>query len=83
MDTDPLVIKPGALESEHLPAKRGVEKMSDQIKAVNGINLVELLSTSEGREKFKYKKIVVAGPAKSVDGARLNLAEDIPFCRSS
>lgn len=65
MDTDPLVKKPNVLEGEHLPAKRGVEKMSDQIKAVNGISLAELLAGPEGREKFKYKKIVVAGPPRS------------------
>ena len=65
MDTDPLVKNPNVLESEHLPAKRGVEKMSDQIKAVKGINLAEFLTTPEGREKFKYKKIIVAGPPHS------------------
>lgn len=65
MNIDPSTKIIEVIESEHLPAKSGVEKMTSQIKAVNGINLAELLSTPEGREKFKYKKIVVAGPPRS------------------
>ena len=65
MNTDPLLIKSSSIENEHLSSGRGVEEMSNQIKAVNGINLSEFLTEPGNREKFKYKKIVVAGPPRS------------------
>lgn len=65
MDLNKQSKQPNTLENKHLSAQLGVEKMSNQIKAVDGLKLSEFLATPEGKEIFKYKKIVVAGPPRS------------------
>ena len=63
METIPL--KQNDVKTENLSSERGIKEMSDQIKAVGGMNLSEFLEIPGNRERLKYKKIVVAGPPRS------------------
>ena len=47
------------------PAQQRIDEMVNQIRAVGGPTLADLLSSLEAKEVFKYKKIVVAGPPRS------------------
>ena len=45
--------------------REGLDALKVSTATVEGINLTEILATPEGRETFKIKKIVLAGPPRS------------------
>lgn len=50
---------------EHLSGVDGLNKLKESTVSVPGISIKEILETEEGREKFKVKKIILAGPPRS------------------
>lgn len=50
---------------EHLSGSDGLAKLKESTASVSGISVNEVLSTNEGKEKFKIKKIILAGPPRS------------------
>ena len=53
------------VEPEHLSGIDGLNKLRESTASVEGISLNDLLATPEGRERFKTKKIILAGPPRS------------------
>lgn len=49
----------------HLSGADGLNILKESSLAVNGVSIKELLSTEKGREMFKTKKIIFAGPPRS------------------
>lgn len=50
---------------EHLSGVDGLNKLRESTASVEGVSLQEILATPEGREKFKIKKFILAGPPRS------------------
>ncbi|KKW41079.1 hypothetical protein A3I46_02625 [Candidatus Kaiserbacteria bacterium RIFCSPLOWO2_02_FULL_54_13] len=48
-----------------LSGKDGLAKLSESTSTVEGPKIKDILNTPEGKEKFKVKKIVIAGPPRS------------------
>jgi CRISPR-associated protein Csx3 len=58
-------LEPKIHKQEHLSALEGIEDLAAQTKSAGGMTLAEFLSLPENKDAFKYKKILVGGPAKS------------------
>ncbi len=62
----PIPTQTAPVPEAHLLGKDGLAKLSESTRTVEGPKIKEILSTPEGREKFKkVKKIVIAGPPRS------------------
>lgn len=43
----------------------GIERLKQTLSSIEGVSLKNILETEEGREKYKIKKIILAGPPRS------------------